>query len=538
MSTEANFRCPLSWGVMKCFMKAFWLEDYFESIGLDLPPDSYFGIFPNQVNHDLTVIKQLISKGDFPTFKSLAPAMLWCAFFCFFRFVLERTLFKNLATSCMAIHVKGEHEFGRQDKITPEIISKMYQLKPRPLMLASSKGDAEAEAKYEDEKKKWKIDLKQFSLTNSVDYRIVVDYQKFRKENIVIEKKIRKFIEAFWRGVFYLCFIWLGYMVLFNCDNLDSSYEGSCETNGRVSWVNKLKNNWDGYPYHRLPDPIRLYYYVELGCYIHQLMWCDITTSRVDAMEMIIHHVATIILLLLSYLTNHHRVGSIILLVHDVADVFLEFGKCINYISLNNAKYKDICKKITDGFFACFMIVFFYSRLVIYPFYILHSYFYEGFLCISPCEAQDFGARGVMCTTVKPLDHPDYKAEKRDCEQRYGFDWLGGKIFTFCLLLLQLLHVYWFALILKMVIKLIKNGGVEGDIRSDDEIDDDDDMIFKDPNSNPDSSVDRNNANNAQEATIRRKTSDKGKGSDNQDSGASSNESGDITSNIKGLKGN
>ena len=62
-----------------------------------------------------------------------------------------------------------------------------------------------------------------------------------------------------------------------------------------------------------------------------------------------------------------------------------------------------------------------------------------------------------------------------------------------------------------MVIKLIKNGGVEGDIRSDDEVDEDDDGIFIDPNTNLDSSGDNNNTNNVQETAIRRKISDKGR---------------------------
>ena len=54
--------------------------------------------------------------------------------------------------------------------------------------------------------------------------------------------------------------------------------------------------------------------------------------ARSDAFEMILHHLVTISLILLSYLTRFSRIGSSILLVHDFADIFLEIGKCFNYI--------------------------------------------------------------------------------------------------------------------------------------------------------------------------------------------------------------
>lgn len=39
---------------------------------------------------------------------------------------------------------------------------------------------------------------------------------------------------------------------------------------------------------------------------------------------MLIHHIVTILLLGFSYVSSFFRVGAVIVLVHDIADVFLE----------------------------------------------------------------------------------------------------------------------------------------------------------------------------------------------------------------------
>ena len=49
--------------------------------------------------------------------------------------------------------------------------------------------------------------------------------------------------------------------------------------------------------------------------------------SRSDALEMILHHLTTTLLLVFSFVSNHTRVGSSILLLHDSSDVFLESAK-------------------------------------------------------------------------------------------------------------------------------------------------------------------------------------------------------------------
>lgn len=46
--------------------------------------------------------------------------------------------------------------------------------------------------------------------------------------------------------------------------------------------------------------------------------------KRKDFWQMFIHHIVTIVLLCFSWVANLTRIGSLVLLVHDSADIFLE----------------------------------------------------------------------------------------------------------------------------------------------------------------------------------------------------------------------
>lgn len=46
--------------------------------------------------------------------------------------------------------------------------------------------------------------------------------------------------------------------------------------------------------------------------------------KRKDFWQMFVHHIVTLLLMSLSWICNLHRVGSLVLVVHDCADIFLE----------------------------------------------------------------------------------------------------------------------------------------------------------------------------------------------------------------------
>ena len=145
---------------------------------------------------------------------------------------------------------------------------------------------------------------------------------------------------------------------------------------------------------------------------------------------MIIHHVVTIGLVFLSYISNFTRAGATILFLHDVSDVILEFSKCLFYIgSAGKSAYRKMFKKLCDVLFGLFAATFAYTRLYHLPW------------------------RGVYACY-------EYSREF------HGFAYLS---MWSLLVILQCLHFFWFYLILRMIYKLVKTGEVEKDERSDDD---------------------------------------------------------------------
>lgn len=162
------------------------------------------------------------------------------------------------------------------------------------------------------------------------------------------------------------------------------------------------------------------YYVTELAFY-WSLMFSQFTDiKRKDFLIMFIHHLATVGLISFSYVNNMARVGSLVLCVHDASDFLLEAAKLANY-----AKYQRLC----DFLFIVFGVVFFITRLVIYPIWVLNSTMFESWSIVGP--------------------FPSW--------------WL----FNILLLVLQVLHIIWSYLIARIAIKAMLRGKVSNDVRSD-----------------------------------------------------------------------
>ncbi|XP_076611322.1 ceramide synthase 2a [Chaetodon auriga] len=244
------------------------------------------------------------------------------------------------------------------------------------------------------------------SLSKQTDCSVRQVQRWFRqRRNQGRPSKLKKFKEASWRFTFYLLAFFAGLAVLVD-----------------KPWFHDMQRMWDGYPQMPLLPSQYWYYMIELGFYVSLLFSVASDVKRKDFKEQIIHHVATIVLMTFSWLVNYIRGGTLIMLVHDAADYFMESAKMFNY-----AGWRKTCNFI----FTVFAAVFIVTRLVILPFWIIHT------------------------TMVYPLTlYPTF----------FGFYFFNG-----LMCVLQTLHIFWTWLILRMVVKFLPGNDIVEDERSDKE---------------------------------------------------------------------
>lgn len=229
--------------------------------------------------------------------------------------------------------------------------------------------------------------------------------REFKKSKVPSE--MDKFAETSWLVTFHFLIFCFGIYSLWD-----------------KKWFSDTSDCWNGWPFeHVITTEIYWYYVIETGFYIAASMSLCIDVKRKDFKEMIIHHISTIGLLLLSYTDNFFKVGSLILVLHDPCDVLLHFAKIAKYVNY---------QRLTDTLFVVFSISWFVTRLIIFPFKIL-----------IPCI---FHSPFVSCST---------------CHIPYLYYIITGMLCS-----LQILHVIWFGYLVK-AIKVVLTEGQIKDARSD-----------------------------------------------------------------------
>ena len=197
-------------------------------------------------------------------------------------------------------------------------------------------------------------------------------------------------------------------------------------------WFQQMLVSWEtgwtiyGWP-HSYSDQETSLYMFELAFWTSCLLFVAVETIRKDFKEMVIHHLSTVGLISLSFVYGFVRIGFVVLLVHDVGDIFLYSAKSCNYMKL---------EFITNIVFGIFVVVFFVSRLVIFTFVV----------------------RSAWMGTLNYYEEMNAVADPR------------ARILPILLTVLQLLHYMWFVLILKMIYRMLFQATkTQKDIRSDDE---------------------------------------------------------------------
>jgi hypothetical protein len=231
------------------------------------------------------------------------------------------------------------------------------------------------------------------------------------------KKKFKRVAESSWRFVYYLCAFFAGLYIL--KDEPQFSNVADC---------------WKNWPHQNVPDNVWWYYIIETGFY-WSLLFSTIVfdVRRADFMQMMLHHFVTILLLSLSFSINFIRVGTLVLLSHDAADILLDLLKLFRYANWDMA--------LNVGYLV-FMAIWISSRLIYYPFWVINSTIYDA-----PRMIQE-----------------NYRYE--DLFQRP----ICPRLLVGMLCTLVFLHIFWTYVLIKIAIQATTTTGKMEDIReSDDE---------------------------------------------------------------------
>eukprot|EP00753_Platysulcus_tardus_P006943 PLAT14712.1.p1 GENE.PLAT14712.1~~PLAT14712.1.p1 ORF type:complete len:347 (+),score=164.85 PLAT14712.1:18-1058(+) len=122
---------------------------------------------------------------------------------------------------------------------------------------------------------------------------------------------------------------------------------------------------WEGFPRVAPVTGVRIYYMTQCGYHLQSLLFTLFTKKRTDLYEMTAHHLVAVLLILLSYLYGHYRIGCLVFFLHDASDISSYFVK---------AAVDTPYTAVTLTAYALLLASWGYLRLYILPAYIITAY--------------------------------------------------------------------------------------------------------------------------------------------------------------------
>ncbi len=109
-----------------------------------------------------------------------------------------------------------------------------------------------------------------------------------------------------------------------------------------------------------VPFDVKFFYFIECGLYLHSVYATVFMDAwRKDSIVMIIHHFITLALILVSYGARYYKIGVLVLFLHDVSDVNLEFTKLNVYLKYRQKKVFMVHEYLSTLGFALFALTWF-----------------------------------------------------------------------------------------------------------------------------------------------------------------------------------
>ncbi|OTA00675.1 sphingosine N-acyltransferase lac1 [Trichoderma parareesei] len=261
-----------------------------------------------------------------------------------------------------------------------------------------------------------------------------------RLNGISKRKDVTRFSEQAWLLVYYAVFWPTGVYLYYNSP----------------AYLN-LRELWTDWPNREMGGLMKWYMLAQWAFWLQQIVVINIEDRRKDHWQMFSHHLITTALISSCYCYHHTRVGMFILVIMDVVDLFLPLAKCLKYCG-----FSTLC----DVTFGLFMVTWFIARHVFYLAVCWSIYAHTPEIMPNGCFA------GPNSSLQGPFEAPSgftYLIEPFfNSTGRVCYNETVKWAFLTPLLLLQGITIFWFCMIVRVAIKVLRGDGAE-DTRSDDE---------------------------------------------------------------------
>lgn len=199
---------------------------------------------------------------------------------------------------------------------------------------------------------------------------------------------------------------------------------------------------------------LELLYMLQLAVWFVTSFFQVFVFERVsDHLVMLAHHAATILLLGLSYQHGYMGIGLMVLYIHDLADIVVDLLKLSNGLKLEGPPGGFLL----EASFVGLLVSWFYYRLYVLPKYIIYQGAFGGMLCAYGCHINNGVVQREMCWDGSVAAERVAQARwARGREDNSSLNLLLGAVMTLLLIVLFLMHVYWFLLFVRIALKLLK----------------------------------------------------------------------------------
>ena len=152
---------------------------------------------------------------------------------------------------------------------------------------------------------------------------------------------------------YYIFIVVIGFLVLKDEDYFPKALMGT------GTFSNVFKNGYPDLFFHTKPAYFNYYFLGCLAFHITDLIWLVfIYELQTDFLMMLLHHMCTVSLIVMSYLSNYSNIGSVILFLHDFGDIFVYITRL--FLNTNSNDFL----KVLSGF--VLLLVFGYTRIYVY----------------------------------------------------------------------------------------------------------------------------------------------------------------------------